>query len=143
MRISKNHIIVAAVLLIAFITNPGKEKHVEKASEVISENLSSEEEAGLFAIAMGSLVGAVVGYKLELDNFLFFTTSSMRSKKRDKTLLCGVGLFGQVIWVASKKDVEDFASDHKEKRVLTTPSKELETAADLEEIDPALRAIFQ
>lgn len=142
MRISKNYIVIA-VLLIAFVTNPGKEKHVEKASEVFSEYLVSEGEADVFTIAAGSLIGAIVGYKMELDNFLFFTTSSIRSKKRDKTLLCGVGLFGQVIWVASRKDVEDFKSGHKEKVVLKSPSTELGTAADLEEIDPALRAIFQ
>lgn len=143
MRISKNYIIATAIFLLAFMTNPGKEKHVKKASEVFSEYLSSEGEADLLTVAMGSMFGAVVGYKMELDNFLFFTTSSIRSKKRGKTLLCGIGLFGQVIWVASENDIEDFTSDHGEKGIRNSPHKKLEKAADLEEVDPALRAVFQ
>ena len=136
-------LIISGILLLAFITNPKKQRHVEKASEVVSEHLASEEQADLFTIAMGSLVGAIVGYKMEVDNYLFFTTSSIRSKKRNKTLLCGVGLFGQVIWVASKKDIEDFTSDHEEKGILESTGKKFEKAADLEEVDPALRALFQ
>ena len=143
MRFSKKYTIAAAILLVAFITNPGKEKHVKKASEVFSEQLSSEEGTDLLAVAMGSLLGTIIGYKMELDNFLFFTTSSIRSKKRDKTLLCSVGFFGQVIWVASENDVEDFTSDHAEKGILKSPGKKLEKAADIEQVDPALRAVFQ
>ena len=143
MRISRNYIVVAAIFLVAFITNPGKEKHIKKASEVFSEYSSSEGEADLFTVAMGSLLGAIVGYKMELDNFLFFTTSSIRSKERGKTLLCSVGLFGQVIWVASENDFEDFTSDHGEKGILKSPRKKFEKAADLEQVDPALRAVFQ
>lgn len=142
MKVSKYYILAAAVLLVAFITNPGKEKHVEKASEVISEYLSSEEEADLFTIAMGSLVGAVVGYKMEVDNYLFFTTSSIRSKQRDEKLLCGVGFFGQVVWVASEKNIEDFNSDHEEKGLQKSPRTNSKRATDMEEIDPALRSIF-
>ena len=134
-------LIISGILLLAFITNPKKQRHVEKASEVITEYLASEGEADLFTVAMGSLVGVIVGYKMEVDNYLFFTTSSIRSKQRGKTLLCGVGLFGQVVWVASKKDIEDFTSDHEEKDLLKSPSKSKQQT-DMEEIDPALRSIF-
>ncbi|MDT0646945.1 hypothetical protein RM545_09600 [Zunongwangia sp. F260] len=143
MKFSKYYILIAAVLLLAFITNPGKEKHVEKASEVISEYLSSEGEADLFTVAMGSLVGAVVGYKMDIDNFLFFTTSSIRSSKKDDTLLCGVGVFGQVIWVASENNIEEFTSDHEDKKLLKNSNTELKQPADIEEIDPALQPLFK
>ena len=143
MKISKNYIIIAAVLLVAFVTNPGKEKHVENASEIFSEHLALEEESALMNYAIGSTVEALITHRVRLNNYLLFSTSSIYSPQKNESLLYGIGFLGQVFPLASEDDIEN-ASSEVDMDLLNNgeESKTLIQNKPKKDIDKALRSLF-
>lgn len=94
------------ILLIAFITNPGREKHAENATQIlISQNIEKEENSGMMGGLVGTFVKETVSGNIEIKNYYLFSKSHIYSERRNLKLDLGFGIFGQVMPIASEEEL--------------------------------------
>lgn len=102
-------VIIILLLVGAFMTNPGRDKHAEAATEILlGLNRGGGENYGILGGLLGSFMEGFVGGNLKIDNYYLFSVSSIYSESRQKSLNLGLGLFDQVIPIASPEDVAAF-----------------------------------
>lgn len=108
-------VIIAAILVIAFMTNPNEEQHrlavKEKLNSFLQDKINTEKEntnnywekAGL---ALGEVFGNVAVDKI-IDNmissndYILFSTTKINLGKESKTI--GIGAFG-IVYISKKVD---------------------------------------
>lgn len=106
-------VIVAAVLVCAFVTNPSKERHqevmrmaVEEASaEYVSNHTSDTMERMLGGLLSGiatSVINTAINAQLHYHNYYLFSTCTMKVEGAQKVV--SLGLFNQIITM-DKDDV--------------------------------------
>ena len=107
--------IIISVFLIAFLTNPGPEKHQEKlkvkltdylqkaSEENMSESDDMMEKAGTsLGLMFGELIIEEITQEMvTIDNYVFFSTTKVILPDESKTI--GFGILGNV-FISSKLD---------------------------------------
>jgi hypothetical protein len=111
-------IVILSLLLIAFITNPDKDKHLQNASQVLMEKAGAD-NSGLAGIFLELLSKEVARSKVEISNYYLFSVSYVYSEERNKTMNLGLGVFGQVISLVSDEDLKRYKTGSTK-----TPSKD-------------------
>lgn len=99
-----------AIILIAFITNPSQQKHSDVVIEQMVEH-ENKSDANSNALVTGALTGItkmLFAQEVKVKNYYLFSISYLHSKKRDKTIYAGLGLFGQVFPIASEQDWKEW-----------------------------------
>lgn len=87
-------ILILAILLIAFITNPSKDKHVNNAVEII---FNEDNDLGILSGLVETLYKPTIAPKVKMDNYFLFSISYLNLKEDNERVNLGVGLFGQVL----------------------------------------------
>lgn len=91
----KKRYILIVVLLVAFITNPGKEKHknkvLQRVESAIGTNVYSSESGG---IQRDSVLDRIVDSYIDYSNYFFFSTTSIQYQGEYRTI--GIGMLGYV-----------------------------------------------
>jgi hypothetical protein len=113
-RKMKTLITVGIVVVIAAITNPGKQAHVDAVKEFLLESANEKMMTELDGANKWETVGAALGYTLGVNvidkmagsfvrsrNFVIFSTTVVTYKGESKTI--GIGGFGNV-WLFKKID---------------------------------------
>ncbi len=96
---------IIALLLVAFITNPSKDKHVDNAVEIVF-NEQGGDDLGIFGGLVETFYKPTIAPKVRVNNYYIFSISYFNPKNRDKTVSLGVGLFGQVFPLATLNDIK-------------------------------------
>lgn len=97
-------IIPAAILLVLAFTCPNKDKHVEAIhTELIDyvEEKSGSGEAKLASLG-ADIIDKVIVSKLDVSNYLLFSTGSL--KERGKRKMVSLGILGNVFIFGLEKD---------------------------------------
>ena len=71
----------------------------------------NKSDANSTALARGALTGItkmLFAQEVKVKNYYLFSISFLHSKKRNKTIYAGLGLFGQVFPIASDQDWEEW-----------------------------------
>lgn len=115
---------IIAILLIAFITNPSKQKHVDKTVEVLFHN---DSDLGILGGLVDTFYKPTIAPKVKVDNYYVFSISYLRLKENNKRMNIGIGLFGQVLSIVNENDLELFnkgnsTNSPKKKKKTTIPS---------------------
>ena len=101
---------IIALLLVAFMTNPSKDKHVDNVIEIVF----NREEGSNFKI-YGSLIETfckpTLAPKIKVDNYYIFSISYFNSKNRNRTFSLGLGLFGQVSPLTTSDSLKEQKED--------------------------------
>ncbi len=77
---------IIALLLVAFITNPSKDKHVDNAVEIVF-NEDDGDELGIFGGLVETFYKPTIAPKVKIDNYYIFSISYFNSKRRTKQFL--------------------------------------------------------
>jgi len=101
---------ILALLLVAFITNPSKDKHVDNAVEIMF-NQEEGDDLGIFGGLVETFYKPTIAPKVKVSNYYIFSTSYFYSKKADKTISLGIGVFGQVFPISNPDDVKQQKED--------------------------------
>lgn len=119
-------IVILSLMLVAFITNPDKDRHLQNASQVLMEK-AYVDNSGMKGIFLELLSKEVARSKVEISNYYLFSISYVYSEERNKTMSLGLGLYGQVIPILSESDYKEYKSGDKvdTTSIEKTESKEL------------------
>ena len=122
---------IIAIILIAFITNPSKQKHVDKSVEVLFHD---DNDLGILSGMVDTFYKPTIAPKVKIDNYYIFSVSYVRSKNKNKRMNIGLGLFGQVLSIASGDDVNRFNNTDttKEKKQKKSTEQEIEKTKDVD-----------
>ena len=96
---------IIALLLVAFITNPSKDKHVDNAVEIMF-NKQEGDDLGILGGLVETFYKPTIAPKVKIDNYYIFSISYFNSKKRNKKVSLGLGIFGQVFTLAKPDDIK-------------------------------------
>ncbi|HET8885605.1 MAG TPA: hypothetical protein VFM70_04540 [Salinimicrobium sp.] len=97
---------IISIIFLAFITNPGREKHTENGLEVLFFlNEEKEEGLGIFGGLISTFAKETLAAKIRIEDYYLFSVSYIYSPTRDVTLDLGIGIFGQVFPLASEQEV--------------------------------------
>ncbi len=123
------------IILIAFITNPGREKHAENATQIlISQDIEKEGNWGMMGGLVGTFVKETVSGNIEIKNYYLFSKSHIYSERRDLKLDLGFGIFGQVMPIASEEELIAYekapTAEKKENRGGATTPKSIKAAQE-------------
>jgi len=109
-RLSALHIsIIAAVVLviILFVSNPGRDRHAEKVDALCKETMAKLTESNnwnpLASLFGGSIVGKLATEAMVVDSYGILSLGKF--KGADKDLTVTVGILGMVFTTASSDDV--------------------------------------
>lgn len=102
---------VIGIILVAFITNPTREKHVNNGLEIIFDTNNKKEGYGVVGGLISTFEKETLSATLNLDNYYLFSISSVGSNKKEDQLKLGLGIFGQVIPISSHEDYKSFGSE--------------------------------
>ena len=101
---------IIALLIVAFITNPSKDKHIDNAVETVF-NEEDGDDLGILGGLVETFYKPTIAPKVKVDNYYIFSISYFNSKKRSKTVSLGLGFFGQVFPLAKPDDVKEQKED--------------------------------
>lgn len=104
--------ILILILLLAFITNPDKEKHVNHAVEKMI-NEDHGDDLGILGGLVDTFLKPTLAPKIKVDNYYLFSISHITSKDKKHNISLGLGIFGQVISLYSNEELQQFKSDNK------------------------------
>jgi len=104
--------IIVLILLLAFITNPEKEKHVNNAVEKII-NEDGGDDLWILGGLVDTFLKPTLAPKIKVSNYYLFSISHISSKDKNQKLNLGFGIFGQVISLSTKEELNQFKSDNK------------------------------
>lgn len=106
-------IVVLALLLVAFITNPTRDKHSENANHLFVENVLSEEgkSKSLTDALLSGISEQMIEANLKIDDYYIFSISYLHSASRNKELKLGVGVLGRVYPLADKADFKEYKKE--------------------------------
>ena len=107
--------IIVLILLLAFITNPEKEKHVNNAVEKIL-NEDGGDDLGILGGLVDTFLKPTLTPKIKVSNYYLFSISHISSKDKKKKINLGFGIFCQVISLATQDEIGEFRS-YKEKTI--------------------------
>lgn len=96
--------VIIGLLALAFITNPGTQKHKDAVKEKISEAMNAEMKknempggeagAAIGSAFGGALIDGIVNNLVSSDNY--FVCSTTKVTFQGETKVIGIGLFGMV-----------------------------------------------
>ncbi len=98
------------ILLLAFITNPDKEKHVNAAIERI---VNEDDRLGILGGLVDTFFKPTLAPSIKVNNYYLFSISHVTAKDKKQKINLGLGIFGQVISLATKRELEQFKSNTK------------------------------
>jgi len=101
--------IIIIILIIAFITNPTKKDHNEKAIEFIVE-ISTPDDSVLFEEFNKLVVNQKLKNKVKFNNYYIFSISHFNISETNKRFNIGLGLFGKIIPLGSKNKFDRLTS---------------------------------
>lgn len=101
--------IIVIILSLAFITNPDKEKHVNYAVEKII-NEENGEDLGILGGLVDTFLKPTLAPKIKVENYYLFSISQLSSKDKKRRVNLGLGVFGQVIPLATTDEINKFRS---------------------------------
>jgi|GEM_PF-5914579 len=96
MKKSTTLILILALLLIAFITNPSKEKHLQNGLEIAFDNSNEKNDYGVVENLISKFEKEKLITKINVKNYYLCSISSLHIGDNDDISL-GLGLFGQII----------------------------------------------
>jgi hypothetical protein len=96
---------MAAILVTAVVTNPNKEKHIDKLNEKLY-GLVPESGKNSFVKTIGKMVSNPILERIvKVDNYFFFSISKADILGEEETL--GYGFLGMVFFTDAVKDLEN------------------------------------
>jgi hypothetical protein len=97
-------LIFIAILVVAFITNPDKQRHVEKINDKLYDLLPVNEQKSIIG-TLGRVVSDKVTEQLvTVDNYYLFSVSKFEIM--GKTEVIGYGFFGTVIFTEKIREID-------------------------------------
>lgn len=126
---------IGVVLLLAILTNPGKEKHKEALQKVMlsqmeipvapDESTSEWEQAGqTMGLVLGqAMANQLLEQALSVDNYFLFSTAKARMNGEDSRVLT-IGVFGMVHFLDEKNAEEHKNVELKEESSATAEDEE-------------------
>lgn len=100
---NKTALILLALALVAFITNPDQVEHQQKANELFEQRLNAEADSGnlLAKVAQSFGAGKAGGLvlRVERENYFLLSTGRVYSTIDNQEIGLLLGLFGQVFLI--------------------------------------------
>ncbi len=97
-------LLILAIPVIAVITNPDKEKHIDKLSEKIYKQVPNSEKYSIVR-NLGKIVSnPILEQIVTIDNYFFFSISKVNILGEEETL--GYGFLGMVFFTDTVNDLE-------------------------------------
>lgn len=97
-------LVFIAILVIAFMTNPGKETHVEKINDKLYDLLPKHKKKSIIE-SIGRVVSdKVLEQLITIDNYYLFSVSKIEIMGTSETI--GYGFFGTVIFTEKIREID-------------------------------------
>ncbi len=140
MKKSTTIVIIVFLLLIAFITNPTREKHVENGIEIIFNTNDENQDYGIVGGLISTFEKDNLSTRINIDNYYLFSLSNLYLKDSKVNLKLGFGIFGQVFPLSNYEDYKVYNDDYRtliplleSKQKDEVPNKESEITKETQE----------
>ncbi|MEO2063260.1 MAG: hypothetical protein ABGW97_09780 [Christiangramia sp.] len=120
-------LLIIGVLLTAFITNPDRKKHSEKATEILFETNQEDENYGILGGLVSTLASKTVESNIKIKDYYLFSKSYAFSPSRNRKLNLGFGIFGQVLSLADSTDINIYLKQSSKNSIGIDPKESKET----------------
>lgn len=104
-------LLLIGILLTAFITNPDRKKHSEKATEILFDVNEDDENYGILGGLIGSFSTSTIEGNIKIKDYYLFSKSYIYSPSRNKKLDLGLGFLGKVIPLSDYTDVQKYLDE--------------------------------
>lgn len=113
MKKSTTIVILVFLLLIAFITNPTREKHVENGLEILFNTNDENQDYGIVGGLISTFEKDNLSTRININNYYLFSLSSLYLNDDNVNLRLGFGIFGQVFPLSNYENYKIYKDDYR------------------------------